>query len=99
MFDFSAQLKQRFAALQSRAEFFSLRYVRQTSQHLSVRKNVAEPPHLSRDEGAMLTVRINGVEAYAATNDVSQRGLQTALEKAEQHALALAPHEIGRAHV
>jgi predicted Zn-dependent protease len=94
MFDFSAQLKQRFAALQSRADFFSLRYVRQTSQHLSVRKNVAEPPHLSRDEGAMLTVRINGVEAYAATNDVSQRGLQAALEKAEQHAVHLAPHAL-----
>ncbi|MGV8916963.1 MAG: TldD/PmbA family protein [Pseudomonas sp.] len=94
MFDFSAQLKQRFAALRSPAEFFSLRYVRQTSQHLCVRKNVAEPPHLSSDEGAMLTVRINGVEAYAATSDLSQRGLQAALEQAEQHALRLAPHAL-----
>jgi predicted Zn-dependent protease len=94
MFDFSAQLKQRFAALRSRAEFFSLRYVRQTSQHLSVRKNVAEPPHLSSDEGAMLTVRINGVEAYAATSDLSQRGLQSALEQAEQQARRLAPYPL-----
>ena len=78
MFDFCAQLKQRFAALQSTAQFFSLRYVKQTSQHLSVRKNVPEPPRLSTDEGAMLTVRVDGVEAYAATNDLSQRGLQTA---------------------
>lgn len=94
MFDFSAQLKQRFAALRSHAEFFSLRYVRQTSQHLSVRKNVAEPPHLSSDEGAMLTVRINGVEAYAATSDLSQRGLQRALEQAEQQARRLAPYSL-----
>ncbi|RAU46447.1 MULTISPECIES: TldD/PmbA family protein [unclassified Pseudomonas] len=94
MFDFSAQLKQRFAALQSRAQFFSLRYVKQTSQHLSVRKNVPEPPHLSTDEGAMLTVRIDGVEAYAATNDLSPRGLQTALERAERQARLLAPHAL-----
>jgi predicted Zn-dependent protease len=94
MFDFSAQLKQRFSVLRSTAQFFSLRYVRQTSQHLSVRKNVAEPPHLSTDEGAMLTVRVNGVEAYAATNDLSQRGLQAALEQAEQHARLLAPYAL-----
>jgi predicted Zn-dependent protease len=94
MFDFSAQLSQRFAALQSSAPFFSLRYVKQTSQHLSVRKNVAAPPHMSIDEGAMLTVRINGVETYAATNDISQRGLQAALEQAEIQARLLAPHSL-----
>ena len=94
MFDFSAHLKQRFAALRSGAQFFSLRYVKQTSQHLSVRKNIAEPPHLSTDEGAMLTARINGVEAYAATNDISQRGLQAALERAENQARMLASHAL-----
>ena len=83
MFDFHPQLKQRFAALRTGAEFFSLRYVRESGQYLSVRKNVAEPPSLSRDEGAMLTVRVNGVEAYAATNDLSQQGLQAALERAD----------------
>jgi predicted Zn-dependent protease len=46
--------------------------MRESGQYLSVRKNVAEPPSLSRDEGAMLTV-VNGVEAYAATNDLSQQ--------------------------
>ncbi|SEJ56497.1 TldD/PmbA family protein [Pseudomonas sp. NFR16] len=94
MFDFSAHLKQRFAALRSGAQFFSLRYVKQTSQHLSVRKNIAEPPQLSTDEGAMLTVRVNGVEAYAATNDISQRGLQAALERAENQARMLASHAL-----
>src|SRR5471032_3273485 len=94
MFDFAAQLKQRFAALQSRAQFFSLRYVRQTSQHLRVRKNVAEPPYLSSDEGVMLTVRLNGVAASAATNDLSMRGLQAALEQADTQALRLAPHAL-----
>jgi len=94
MFDFHPQLKQRFAALRTGAEFFSLRYVRESGQYLSVRKNVAEPPSLSRDEGAMLTVRVNGVEAYAATNDLSQQGLQAALERAEQQARRIKPHAL-----
>ncbi|CAK9891631.1 MULTISPECIES: TldD/PmbA family protein [Pseudomonas] len=83
MFELTALLRQRFAALRSSGEFFSLRYVQQSQQHLSVRKNIAEPPFLSRDEGAMLTVRLNGVETYAATADLSQSGLQRALEQAE----------------
>ena len=94
MFDKHPQLKQHFAALRTHAEFFSLRYVRESGQYLSVRKNVAEPPSLSRDEGAMLTVRVNGVETYAATNDLSQSGLQAALDKAEQHARRLKPHAL-----
>ncbi|MCF5586242.1 TldD/PmbA family protein, partial [Pseudomonas syringae] len=94
MFDFSARLKQHFAALHSEAQFFSVRYVRRTGQRLCVRKNVAEPPSLSSDEGAMLTVRLNGVEAYAATNDISRQGLQAALQQAEALARRLAPHAL-----
>jgi predicted Zn-dependent protease len=94
MFDFTATLRQRFAALSSGAEFFSLRYVRQSRQHLSVRKNVAEPPSMSLDEGVMLTVRVAGVEAYAATPDLSPQGLQQALTRAEQQARALKPHAL-----
>ena len=36
MFDFHPQLKQRFAALRTGAEFFSLRYVRESDQYLSL---------------------------------------------------------------
>ncbi|PRA60672.1 peptidase C69 [Pseudomonas sp. MYb187] len=90
MFELTALLRQRFAALRSTAEFFSLRHVQQSQQHLSVRKNVAEPPFFSRDEGAMLTVRVNGVETYAATADLSQSGLQRALEQAEALARQIA---------
>ena len=46
MFDFTAPLRQRFASLSCGGEFFSLRYVQQSRQHLSVRKNIAEPPSL-----------------------------------------------------
>ena len=94
MFDFYPQLKQRFDALRTRAEFFSLRYVRESGQYLSVRKNVAEPPSFSHDQGAMLTVRLRGIEAYAATNDLSQAGLQAALDRAETQAQLIAGHAL-----
>ncbi|MFJ4351694.1 TldD/PmbA family protein [Pseudomonas sp. NPDC089428] len=94
MFDSSALLRQRFAALRSTAELFSLRHVKQSHQALSVRRNVAEPPVFSHDEGAMLTVRVNGVEAYAATADLSQAGLQRALEQAEALARQIARHSL-----
>ncbi len=85
-------LKHRFAALRSRAEFHSLRYVQRSGEYLSVRRNVNEPPHFSQDRGAMLCVRLNGVEAYAATNDLSAAGLQAALEQAERQAERIARH-------
>ena len=94
MFDSSALLRQRFAALRSTADMFSLRHVKQSHQALSVRRNVAEPPSFSHDEGAMLTVRLNGVEAYAATADLSQAGLQRALEQAEALARQIAPYNL-----
>lgn len=94
MFDFHAILKQRFAALRSDASFFSVRHVKRSHQHLSVRRNVAQPLSLGQDEGAMVTVRLNGVETYAATHDLSQHGLQAALERAEALARHLAPHAL-----
>lgn len=94
MFDSSALLRQRFAALRSTAELFSLRHVKQSHQSLSVRRNVAEPPYFSQDEGAMLSVRVNGVEGYAATADLSQSGLQRALEQAEALARQIRPHSL-----
>ena len=72
-------LKQRFAALRSRAGFHSLRYVQRSGEYLAVRRNVSEPPHFRQDRGAMLCVRLDGVEAYAATSDLSLAGLQAAL--------------------
>ena len=94
MFDHHTTLKKHFAALRTSAEFFALRYVRESGHSLSVRKNVAAPPYLNHDEGAMLTVRVNGVEAYAATHDLSLSGLQAALERAEQQARRITPHAL-----
>ncbi|UTW06271.1 TldD/PmbA family protein [Pseudomonas benzenivorans] len=85
-----ATLKRHFAGLHCAAEHWSLRYVRQDDRQLAVRKHIAEPPRFARDEGAMLSVRIAGVEAYAATSDLSRQGLQAALDGAAQLARRIA---------
>ncbi|TBU91594.1 TldD/PmbA family protein [Phytopseudomonas dryadis] len=90
MFAFSETLQRRFAALQSTADFWSLRHVRETTEHYWVRRHVAQAPSFGDDAGAMLSVRIAGVEAYAATSDLSQAGLQAALDRAERLARDLA---------
>ncbi|WP_028631227.1 TldD/PmbA family protein [Metapseudomonas resinovorans] len=87
-------LRQHFAALTTRAEFHSLRIVRQTAEQAMLRRGVAEPPSLSQDLGAMLSVRLAGVEAYAATADLSPAGLQRALNKAEALARQIARYAL-----
>ena len=94
MFALSDTLKRRFAALKSTADYWSLRHVRESRESYWVRRRVAQAPSFVDDAGAMLTVRIAGVEAYAATSDLSQAGLQAALEHAEQMACTLAGHNL-----
>ena len=89
MFD---RARQHFAALSTRAGFHSLRLVRQTGEHCMLRRGIAEPPALMQDMGAMLSVRLDGVEAYAATSDLSLAGLQRALDSAEAFARRIAAH-------
>ncbi|WAJ36803.1 TldD/PmbA family protein [Pseudomonas sp. GOM7] len=94
MFAFSETLQRRFAALHATADFWSLRHVQERRQSYWVRRHVAQAPSFVDDGGAMLTARVGGIEAYAATSDLSQAGLQAALERAEQMARALARHNL-----
>ncbi|HBZ92358.1 MAG TPA: peptidase C69 [Pseudomonas sp.] len=94
MFALSDTLERRFAALRTTADFYSLRHVQESRESYWVRRRVAQAPSFIDDAGAMLTVRIAGVEAYAATSDISQAGLQAALERAEWMARALAGHNL-----
>lgn len=80
------KIAEHFASLKSSAPFWSLRYVEETSETLAVRDDVAEPPHLSSDRGAMLTAMVRNGCGYAATGDLSQAGLQTALDRATEWA-------------
>ena len=87
-------VRQRFPALRSDAAFWSLRFVDERSRHVSVRQDVAEPPSLARDCGAMLSVYDGGGHGYAATADLSVAGLQSALDRAAGWARATARHSM-----
>ena len=88
-------LRKRFKALHSTAPFWSLRYVDETREHLAVRQDTIEPPRLSLDSGAML-IAISGGYGYCATSDLSQTGLQAALDRATAWAEATAAASVYR---
>jgi predicted Zn-dependent protease len=69
-------------ALPKTAAFASLRLHQDREERLSVRQDVFEPPALSLDAGAMVTVHHNGGAGYAATSDLSAAGLRTAFQAA-----------------
>jgi len=63
-------------------DFWSLRFVEETSENYAVRKDVPQPLQLTTDRGVMATVYANGGCGYAATSDTSPAGLQAVLEQA-----------------
>ena len=73
-----------------RADFWSLRFVEETSLSYAVRKNVPMPFAASTDRGVMATVYVGGGYGYAATSDTSAQGLRAALERAGRWASATA---------
>ncbi len=77
---------ERFRALAPRGVDWSLRVVREKSEELTVRKDVVEPPRATDDLGAMVTVAEGDGLGYAATSDVSDRGLATAAAAAHEWA-------------
>ncbi len=66
--------------------FCSLRYVRERSEHVSVRRGVVEPIASGDDAGVMVTVAHGRGMGYAGTCDLSRTGLQRALEQARDWA-------------
>jgi len=77
-----AALRDRFRTLHSTAPFWSLRYIDEVREQLAVRNDTVEPPALVMDRGAMLTAVCDGGYGYCATSDVSEAGLQAALDRA-----------------
>jgi len=64
----------------------SLRVVEEHSQTTRVRQDVVEPAGRSIDRGAMVTVLAGNGIGYAATSDLSDAGLRTAIDRAAQWA-------------
>ena len=60
----------------------TLRLVREQSELLTVRRGVVQPPTLGDLHGAMVTVVADGGSGYAATSDLSDAGLRSALARA-----------------
>jgi len=77
-------------AIDLRADFWSLRFVEETSVAYAVRKNVPLPFAAATDHGVMASVYVDGGYGYAATGDTSARGIRDALERAARWARATA---------
>jgi len=80
----------RLPALRVDADYWSLRFVEETSQSYSVRKNVAQPLAFTTDRGVMASVYADGGYGYAATSDTSDAGLREVLDRAARWARATA---------
>ena len=81
-------IKELFAALRSSAPFWSLRCHEEKRESHAMRQDTLEPPRVSLDRGAMLTALTEGGYGYCATSELSQAGLQNALDRATQWAEA-----------
>jgi len=79
------------------ADFWSLRFVLETSESFAVRKNVPLPYSVSSDVGVMGTVYADGGDGYAAAADLSAAGLRQALERARDWARATAARALADA--
>jgi predicted Zn-dependent protease len=87
-------LRRDFRAVAPAVDFCSLRFVEETSELLTVRQDVAEPPQLASDRGAMITVIDKGGLGYAATSDLSTAGLRVAADRARQLAALTAGRSV-----
>jgi predicted Zn-dependent protease len=76
------------SSLSPAVDFWSVRFVEESCESFTVRKDVALPPAATTDRGAMVTVHAGGGSGYAATGDTSAAGLREALDRAAQWARA-----------
>jgi predicted Zn-dependent protease len=76
----------RFRALAPAADHVALRAVETTSEMVSVRDDVPEPPQTTLDRGVMVTVVRGDGMGHAATSDLSDAGLTDALRRAVEWA-------------
>jgi predicted Zn-dependent protease len=74
------------------ADYWSARAVTETSEKLTVRRDVPQAPEQQRDAGVMLCVVREGALGYAATSDMSESGVRNAFARATE----LAQASVGR---
>ena len=71
-----------FKQLAPRVDYWSLRLVHERSEHISVRENVVQPPHINQHHGAYISLIDGDGFAYAATSELNRRGFSRAVEQA-----------------
>jgi predicted Zn-dependent protease len=76
------------------SDYWSARWVSETSEHLLVRRDVAQAPQRLRDAGVMLSVVHEGALGYCATSDLSEAGLRSAFARATDLARASAGRSV-----
>ena len=86
----------RFRDVAPAADACTLRLVDERDEHLVVRRGVVQPPRVSYDRGAMVTVWDGGGVGYAATSDLSASGLAAAAARARDWARATASMHVLR---
>ncbi len=79
-------IEKRFAAVAPDDCFCSLRWVRSRSEKIEVREDVLQPVVSGDDEGVMLTVVDGDGLGYAATSDLTEKGLAAAVARARDWA-------------
>src|SRR5215470_19768480 len=76
----------RFRSVAPAVDFCTLRVVDERDERLAVRRGVVQPPHVTYDRGAMVTVWQGGGVGYAGTSDLSSTGLRDAAARAAEWA-------------
>ncbi len=72
----------RFKKIAPAVDFWSLRIVTEQSQEITVRQDILQPVQNNSGAGVMLTIIIGDGVGYAATSDITESGLKTAITKA-----------------
>lgn len=86
-----------FKQLAPKVDYWSLRLVLERSEHISVRENVVQPPHINQHHGAYISLIDGDGFAYAATSELNHRGFSRAVEQALVWAKLSARHGILKA--
>ena len=87
-------IESRFSAIVPNTDFCSLRLVQEREESLSVRQDVLQPVFTSTDIGVMITVIDRGGMGYAATSDLTENGLKSAVECATDWAHRSSKHAL-----
>jgi predicted Zn-dependent protease len=76
------------------SDYWSARWVSETSEQLVVRRDVAQAPQRHRDAGLMVSVVHEGALGYCATSDLSEAGVRRAFSRALDLAKACAGRSV-----